>query len=142
MNLTEIKLKELILEMMDAEDEELKELVQKAISKAMETPSPEMFETLLFTIESMGVPLEQVGNYMDPQPIADKIINAVDNNLHEDLGVLFEMLEKRNTNCLRKYLLQLSTKQDVLCTTAFLRAPEITNRSLVVPITKTRAGIE
>ena len=103
MKLTEAKLKELILEIMEDEEEpeelpeeEKKELVQIVMSQLLDTSSPEIFEQMKELLESSGVPLEQVGNYMDPQAIADKIMNIVDNNLDEDLRVLFGMLEKFN----------------------------------------------
>ena len=103
MKLTEAKLKALIKEMMEDEEEaaglpeeEKKELVQIVMSQLLDTSSPEIFEQMKELLESSGVPLEQVGNYMDPQAIADKITNTVDNNLDEDLQVLFGMLEKFN----------------------------------------------
>ena len=90
MKLTEAKLKELILEIMEDEEEpeelpeeEKKELVQIVMSQLLDTSSPEIFEQMKELLESSGVPLEQVGNYMDPQAIADKITNTVDNNLDE-----------------------------------------------------------
>ena len=103
MKLTQSKLKALILETMEGEEEsevlpeeEKKELVQIVLSQLLDTSSPEIFEQMKELLESSGVPLEQVGNYMDPQAIADKIMNIVDNNLDEDLRVLFGMLEEFN----------------------------------------------
>ena len=97
MKLTEAKLKKLIVEMMD-DEQETKELISKAFDQALDNPNEDIIDTLAFTVESLGIDMKEISKYLDPQIIVDKILKAVDEEhptkeREELLKALFNVME-------------------------------------------------
>ena len=90
MKLTEIKLKELILETMEDED---KGLFTKALRKALESKDGEHRETFEFLLDSMDIPPEEARKYIDLEEVAEMFMNIKDN---EQFHTLESLLSKFN----------------------------------------------